>query len=151
MDNSNLKENIEKVFRVIEFRETKQFLEVEVSTEQLHAAALALKNTTELQFDYLYCLTGVDLPDRFMVVYHLESTILKHKLILKVKTPDRENPALDTVSDVWPTAEFHEREVYDLLGILFHNHKDLRRLFLEEGWGFPLRKDYKDDINIIER
>ena len=60
-------------------------------------------------------------------------------------------PGIDTVSDVWSSAEFHEREVYDLLGVQFTNHPDLRRLFLDDDWGFPLRKDYRDDINIIER
>jgi NADH:ubiquinone oxidoreductase subunit C len=58
---------------------------------------------------------------------------------------------LDSVTDIWPTAEFHEREIYDLLGIKFNNHPDLRRLFLDETWGFPLRKDFKDDIHVVER
>ena len=85
------------------------------------------------------------------VVYHLESTIHGHQLVLKVRTADRENGAIDTVSDIWRTAEFHEREVYDLMGIRFTNHPDLRRLFLEEGWkGHPLRKDYADEVNIVE-
>jgi NADH-quinone oxidoreductase subunit C len=151
MEKSELKENILKIFPEKEIKETQLFIEMTVSPEQLHDACLTLKNNPELQFDYLFCLTGVDLPESFMVVYHLESTILKHQLVLKVKTLGRENPAVDTVSDIWPTAEFHEREVYDLLGVTFNNHNDLRRLFLEEGWGYPLRKDYKDDINIIER
>ena len=86
-----------------------------------------------------------------MVVYHLESTVHGHKMVLKVKISDRENPAVDTVSDIWKTAEFHEREVYDLFGIKFNNHPDLRRILLEEDWeGYPLRKDYKDEVNIVE-
>jgi NADH:ubiquinone oxidoreductase subunit C len=64
---------------------------------------------------------------------------------------DHDNPVIDTVSDIWITAQFQEREIYDLMGVKFANHPDLRRLFLEDGWGFPLRKDYKDDINFIER
>ena len=72
-------------------------------------------------------------------------------MVLKVKISDRENPAVDTVSDIWKTAEFHEREVYDLFGIKFNNHPDLRRILLEEDWeGYPLRKDYKDEVNIVE-
>ncbi len=68
------------------------------------------------------------------VVYHLESTTNKHQLELKVQTDDRESPTFDTVCDIWKTAEFHEREIYDLLGITFNNHPDMRRLFLDEDW-----------------
>jgi NADH-quinone oxidoreductase subunit C len=71
--------------------------------------------------------------------------------VLKVRTADRENAEVDSVNDIWATAEFHEREVFDLLGVRFNNHPDLRRLFLDDEWGFPLRKDYRDEINIIER
>jgi NADH-quinone oxidoreductase subunit C len=151
MENIQLKEILLKIIPGIEIKETKQYLEIEVPPHQLHTIALSLKNSTELDFDYLYCLTGVDLSDSFGVVYHLESTLHKHQLVLKTKTAGRENPSLDTVSDIWPAAEFHEREVYDLLGVKFHGHPDLRRLFLDDDWGFPLRKDYRDDINIIER
>jgi NADH:ubiquinone oxidoreductase subunit C len=85
------------------------------------------------------------------VVYHLRSTKLGHELVLKVKTEDRENPSFDTVCDIWRTAEFHEREIFDLLGIRFNNHPDLRRMFLDENWvGYPLRKDYSDEVNIVE-
>ena len=85
------------------------------------------------------------------VVYHLESTSFKHFLVVKSNTDNRETPSLDSVMDIWPTAEFHERDIYDLLGVIFNNHRDLRRLFLDETWGFPLRKDYKDDIHVVER
>ena len=72
-------------------------------------------------------------------------------VVLKVKTSDRENPEFHSVTEIWRTAEFHEREVYDLLGIKFTGHPDLRRLFLDSSWGFPLRKDYVDDINIVTK
>ena len=72
-------------------------------------------------------------------------------MVLKVKTADRVNMRIDSVSDIWQTAKYHEREVYDLLGVVFNNHNDLRRLFLEDGWGFPLRKDYVDEVRIVER
>jgi len=85
------------------------------------------------------------------VVYHLNSTQHKHYIVLKVKTDDRVNPNFDTVCDIWRTAEFHERETYDMFGIRFNNHPDLRRIFLEEDWkGYPLRKDYVDEVNIVE-
>jgi len=71
--------------------------------------------------------------------------------VIKTRTGDRTNPEIDSVTDLWETADFNEREAYDLLGIKFKNHPDLRRLFLDRSWGFPLRKDYVDDINIVTR
>lgn len=131
--------------------ENTQYPEVTVPRNQMHSLAVKLKEDNDTCFDYLINLTGVDWPDKLSVVYHLTSSVHKHMLVLKVCTDDRENPAIDTVSDIWRTAEFHEREAYDLLGIRFNNHPDLRRLFLEDDWkGYPLRKDYVDDINMIE-
>jgi len=70
----------------------------------------------------------------------------------KVIIADRQNPEVPTVSDLWQTADLHEREIFDLFGIKFTNHPDLRRLFLDDDWvGFPLRKDYVDTVNIVER
>ena len=85
------------------------------------------------------------------VVYHFNSTQLKHNVVIKAKINSREKPEIETISDIWRTAEFHEREVYDLFGIVFKNHPDLRRIFLEDDWeGYPLRKDYVDEVNIVE-
>ena len=128
-----------------------QYVEMTVTAESLHETAQLLKETAEISFDYLFCLTGVDYPENMGIIYHLESVKHRHVMVLKVRTADRVNPAIDTVSDVWITAKYHEREAYDLLGIHFNNHTDLRRLFLEDGWGFPLRKDYVDEIRIVER
>ncbi|OGU77059.1 MAG: NADH dehydrogenase [Ignavibacteria bacterium RBG_16_34_14] len=79
------------------------------------------------------------------VVYHLESTELKHKIVFKVFAP-RENPDVQSVSEVWKCADWHEREAYDLIGIKFLNHPDLRRILMPYDWeaGHPLRKDYKN-------
>jgi NADH-quinone oxidoreductase subunit C len=129
----------------------KQYLTAEVPKENLHQLALSLRDAENTLFDYLLCLTGVDMPNTIMIVYHLESTTHKHALVLKAHTADRNNSELDTVSDIWPTAESHEREVYDLLGVKFKNHPDLRRLFLDDSYGFPLRKDHVDEIRIVER
>ena len=128
-----------------------QYVEMTVTAESLHETAKLLKETETFSFDYLFCLTGVDYPENMGIIYHLESVKHRHVLVLKVRTADRVNPALDTVSDIWITAKYHEREAYDLLGIHFNNHTDLRRLFLEDGWGFPLRKDYVDEVRIVER
>ncbi|MBI4870337.1 MAG: NADH-quinone oxidoreductase subunit C [Candidatus Riflebacteria bacterium] len=96
-----------------------------------------------LEFDQLMCLSGVDLPpDGMAVVYHLFSSTRKHKLVLKVLL-SRADPRLPTVCHVWRTANWHERETYDLFGIVFNAHPCLRRLLLPPDWeGYPLRKDY---------
>ena len=73
-----------------------------------------LKTSPDLLFDYLFSLTAVDWKDHFMMVYHLTSTTYRHTIVVKTRIDDRENPAVDTVSDIWKTAEFHEREVFDL-------------------------------------
>jgi NADH:ubiquinone oxidoreductase subunit C len=85
------------------------------------------------------------------MVYHVESTTARTPLILKVQL-SRENPEIETVSHIWRTAEFHEREVYELFGVNFLNHPDLRLLILPDGWEGrnPLRKDYEDDVNMIK-
>ncbi len=94
-------------------------------------------------YDYLSAVTGVDYPDRFEVVYHLYS--LKDKkgpLILKVSA-SKEEPKLSSVTPLWPGANFQEREVYDLMGIRFFGHPNLKRILLWEGYeGHPLRKDF---------
>lgn len=128
-----------------------KYVEMTVTAESLHETAILLKETREFSFDYLFCLTGVDYPENMGVIYHLESVEHRHVMVLKVRTADRVNPAIDTVSDVWVTAKYHEREAYDLIGIHFNNHTDLRRLFLDDEWGFPLRKDYVDEVRIVER
>ena len=132
------------------YSDTKQFLCVSVEPDGLIAAATMLRNDPELQFDYLFCLSGVDGGSNLQVVYHLASTEFDHELVLKTQTANRTAPSVESVSHIWSTAEFHEREVYDLFGIHFSNHPDLRRILLDDDWtGYPLRKDYKDDVNII--
>jgi NADH/F420H2 dehydrogenase subunit C len=129
-----------------------QFLTVTVPHTQARDLLYRLRHLPETNFDYLFCLTGVDYPpDHMMVVYHLASTQLRHQIVVKSHIPTRENPETDTVCDIWRTAEFHEREVYDLFGITFRHHPDLRRLLLTDDWvGHPLRKDYTDPVNMIE-
>ncbi len=128
----------------------KQYQEVVVPLDKWHETARKLRNNKDTPFDYLITLTAVDYLTKFMVVYHLESTYTHDLVVVKTDVENREKPEIETVSDVWVTAEFHEREVFDLFGIRFNDHPDLRRLFLEKGYGFPLRKDFRDEINIIE-
>ena len=151
MTNEALQSLISSWIPELEFTEEKsQFLNITVPPEQLYQLMTQLKSNSETSFDYLFCLSGVDWGTELGVVYHLESITHRHILVVKVKTADRENPTFDTVCDIWRTAEFHEREVFDFFGIKFNNHPNLKRLFLTEEWdGFPLRKDYADEINMI--
>jgi len=133
------------------FPEGTQLTEVVVPAEKLLALAEGLKNHKDTAFDYLISLTAVDFLTQMTMVYHLDSTQFRHLIVLKVVLTDRENPVVDSVSSVWITAEFHEREVFDLFGIRFNNHPNMKRLFLEDDYGYPLRKDFRDEVNIIER
>jgi NADH-quinone oxidoreductase subunit C len=151
MDKIQLAEFIKSIASDLEIKEGKQYIEVTVPPSFLHDFARQLREKEETQFDFLFCLSGVDYGSDLGVVYHLRSTLFGHTVVIKTRTSDREHPQLDSVTDIWQTAEFHEREVFDLLGIKFKNHPDLRRLFLDNSWGFPLRKDYVDDINIVTK
>lgn len=109
-----------------------------------------LREKEDLWFDYLFCLTCVDWKTHLTMVYHLSSTRHRHNLVIKSKL-DRDQAAVDTVCDIWRTAEFHEREVYELFGVHFNGHPDLRKLILPDDWqGYPLRKDYEDPVNMIK-
>ncbi len=132
------------------WEEGSEFLNIEVLPRDLHTLMSKLKSDESTKFDYLFCLTGVDWEESLGVIYHLESTEFRHRVVVRVKTEERDKPTFSSVSDIWYTAEFHEREVFDFFGIEFLNHPNLKRLFLTEEWvGFPLRKDYQDEINMI--
>ncbi|MFD0695506.1 NADH-quinone oxidoreductase subunit C [Paenibacillus sp. GCM10027628] len=106
-------------------------------------AALTLRDHEELRCDYLRNLSGVDQETHLEVAYHLLSLTHQREYCVKVKT-DREQPSIPSVAPVWPTANWNEREVYDLLGIDFPGHPDLRRIMMPDDWvGHPLRKDYE--------
>jgi NADH-quinone oxidoreductase subunit C len=151
MDKAKLSELIRSFDKEAEVKEGKQFVELFIPASNLYKLAKRLREDETTDFDFLYCLTGVDYGNDLGVVYHIRSTKYNHSVVLKTRIADRNNPTLDSVSDIWKTADFNEREVYDLLGIRFANHSDLRRLFLDRSWGFPLRKDYVDDINIVTK
>lgn len=151
MDNNKLKEKVLSFLPDAECVESKEYLTVSVIPSKLHALAKQLKEDSETNFDYLFCLSGVDYGDSLGVVYHIESVKHRHSIVLKTSTPNKETPQLDSVYDLWKAAEYHEREVFDLLGIKFKNHPDLRRFFLDDSWGHPLRKDFVDEVNIIDK
>ncbi len=119
-----------------------------VATDAIAEVAAFCKKEPDLFFDNLMCLSGVDYPGedppRMEVVYHLLSYTHHHTFALKVHTA-RENPAVPTVEGVWGVANFHERECWDMFGIVFTGHSDMRRILLPDDWeGFPLRKDWED-------
>jgi NADH-quinone oxidoreductase subunit C len=126
--------------------ETKGDRFVVVKGEKIVEVCGFLKTTAGLEFDYCQDITAVDWPARKVieVVYHLYSLVHRHGIVLKVET-DRDKPAVGTVEGVWKAATWLEREIYDLFGVSFAGHSDLRRIMLPDDWvGHPLRKDYQE-------
>jgi len=117
-----------------------------VQGEKIAEVCQFLKGTDGLDFDYCQDITAVDWPARQVieVVFHLYSLKHRHGLVLKVET-DREKPVIPTVEGVWKAATWLEREIYDLFGVNFVGHSDLRRILMPDDWvGYPLRKDYQE-------
>jgi NADH-quinone oxidoreductase subunit C len=114
-----------------------------VKAESLLEIAGYLKSTRGLDFDYLTSINAVDYLDYFEVDYLLTSLKHNHSLLVKTRCYNRENPSLPSVVSLWQGADFQEREIYDLFGISFEGHPNLKRIFLWDGFqGHPLRKDY---------
>jgi len=106
--------------------------------------ATFILNDNDLKFDYLMCITGYDLGEssRFGVAYNFYSTSLKHYIEIRVEID--EDIEISSIANLWNAANWHERETFDLYGIKFSNHPDMKRILLPEDWeGHPLRKDYK--------
>ncbi len=136
---------------------------IELSPEVLVPVCLFLRDEPSLQFNMLNCISGVNFCDtdpkkaaksswqpHLEVVYHLSSLARRQWLVLKIRVPRWKDdnagqlPEVPSVSSIWKTALWHEREVYDLIGVWFHGHPDLRRILCPEDWvGHPLRKDYE--------
>jgi len=114
-----------------------------VKSDALLDVARFLKDTEGLDLDFLNFVTAVDFYDHFEVVYMLSSLEHNHSLMVKARCYDHENPALPSVVSLWQGADFQEREIYDLFGIKFEGHPNMKRIFLWEGFeGHPLRKDF---------
>lgn len=115
-----------------------------VEPQAIVEACCFLRDEPELKFEILSDLTVVDFPkeEKLQVVYHLYSYTFRHPIVLKVDLP-REEPRISTLEGVWKAANWFEREAFDLFGVVFEGHGDLRRILLPEDWiGHPLRKDY---------
>jgi NADH-quinone oxidoreductase subunit C len=114
-----------------------------LKNEALFEVAEFLKNSPELDFNYLNYITAIDYSDYFELVYQLTSLTHNHSVVLKTRCYDRNNPAVPSVVRLWRGADFQEREIYDLMGIKFDGHPNMKRIVLWEGFqGHPLRKDY---------
>ena len=149
MLNEDLKLKLTGIQPLVSFEEGGEWLNIIVPPEELKAFVLQLRSDPDLIMDYLFCLTCVDWKIHFTMVYHFSSTRYRHNIVVKAKI-DRTNPEIETVSDIWRTAEMLEREVYDLFGVKFLHHPDLRRLIMPDDWeGWPLRKDFEDPINMV--
>ena len=133
------------------FEENVDWPAFEVEANAWKEIARQLRVQPEWNCDFLFCLTCVDWKTHLTMVYHLRSTTHRHDFVIKVKL-DRTEPVIDTVCDQWRTAEFLEREVYELFGVQFKGHPDLRLLILPDGWEgkHPLRKDFEDPVNMIK-
>ena len=151
MTNDALKTELSQLMPTAAAEQCGGFLTWEVNAPEWPLLAQQLRNTKDLAFDFLFCLTCVDWKTHLTMVYHLRSTTFLHELVVKCKL-DTTNPVIETVSAIWRTAEFHEREVYELFGVQFNNHPDLRLLILPDGWEGknPLRKNFEDPINMIK-
>jgi NADH-quinone oxidoreductase subunit C len=115
---------------------------ITVKNEHWQACSILLRDHEELKFDYLRDVTGIDQESHMEMVYHLDSLPTDNRCAVKIKT-DREHPSVASATPVWATANWQERETFDLLGIDFPGHPDLRRIMMSDDWvGHPLRKDY---------
>lgn len=147
-------ESTEQIFEYLQNELDDEFTYTEAEVGQdwitiragfIREACKFLRDDPQLRFNTLMCLSGVHYPkdNELGVTYHLHSTSQGHTLVLKVRVPE-DQPLVPSVQSIWKTANWHEREAFDLLGVQFEGHPDLRRILTPEDWeGHPLRKDYE--------
>jgi len=151
MTNEELKTRLTELLPTATFEEGGEWVTVNIEPSVWAEVAGKLRNDNTLFFDYLFCVTCVDWKTHLTMVYHLSSSVHRNSIVIKAKL-DSKNPEIATVSHIWKTAEFHEREVYEMFGVNFLDHPDLRLLILPDGWEGknPMRKDFEDPINMIK-
>jgi NADH-quinone oxidoreductase subunit C len=151
MTKEELKIKVTELIPTATLDESSEWLNIIITPADFLIAAEILRNNPELNFDYLFCQTCVDWKTHLTMIYHLDSTGYRHQAVMKIQL-DRNKPEIETVSHIWRTAEFHEREIYEMFGVNFLNHPDLRLLILPDGWEGknPLRKDFEDPVNMIK-
>jgi NADH-quinone oxidoreductase subunit C len=146
MDAQDVYAQLEKQFpgKVSDFKGDVKEPYLTVAAPAIVEVCRYLRDGAALKFEVLSDLTALDWPkeEKIQMVYHLFSYANNHQIVLKVDLP-RDNPKVATLEEVWKVANWFEREVYDLFGVIFEGHTDLRRIMLPEDWvGYPLRKDY---------
>ncbi len=146
-----LKIVITELWPAASYEEGSEWLNINIDSKDWLPFAKQLIENKELLFDYLFCVTCVDWKTHLSMVYHLSSTTYRHNLVVKAKL-ERVNPVIASVSQIWRTAELNEREAYEMFGVNFLNHPDLRLLILPDGWEGrnPMRKDFEDPVNMIK-
>lgn len=151
MQNEELKTKITELLPSATYDESVEWLNITIDSKDWLPLAQQLRNDETLYFDYLFCLTCIDWKTHLAMVYHLTSTKFRHNIVVK-SILNNDAPEIETVSHIWKTAEFHEREVYEMFGVNFLHHTDLRLLILPDGWEGknPMRKDFEDPINMIK-
>ncbi|MEO6539967.1 MAG: NADH-quinone oxidoreductase subunit C [Ferruginibacter sp.] len=151
MINEELKTKITELLATAVFDETGEWLSVSMDAKDWLPLAQHLRHDESLQFDYLFCLTCIDWKTHLSMVYHLSSTIFRHNIVIR-SVLNNDTPEIESVSQIWKTADFHEREVYEMFGVDFLNHPDLRLLILPDGWEGrnPMRKNFEDPVNMIK-
>jgi len=150
MTNEELKIKLTELLPSATFEEGTEWVNLSVAPVEWKPFAHQLCSVNGLDFDFLFCVSCLDWKTHLTMVYHLTSTIHRHSIVVKSKL-DRNKPEIETVCDIWRTAEFHEREQAEFFGVNFLNHPDLRKLILTDDFeGFPLRKDFEDPINMIK-
>jgi NADH-quinone oxidoreductase subunit C len=143
-----LKLNISDIYKVLDskFSDDIEIVDdkfIKVLSSKWYDIALLLKNDNKLKLDYLMCISSYDVGDKktYGVAYNFKSTSLNHYLEIRIEVTDDES--ISSISDLWGSADWHEREAYDMMGIKFKNHPNFKRILLSDDWdGHPLRKDY---------
>jgi NADH:ubiquinone oxidoreductase subunit C len=150
MTTEELKIKISELLPSVTYEEGGEWLIINIDPKDWLRFADSLRTDDQLFFNYLFCVTCVDWKTHLTMVYHLTSAKYRHTIVIKSKL-DRNNPEIETVSHIWRTADFHEREAYEMFGVKFLNHPDLRLLILPDGWEGknPMRKDFEDPVNMI--
>ena len=145
-----MKTNITGLLPTATFDESGEWLNISINPGDWLQFATQLRLADPLFFDHLFCLTCIDWKTHLTMVYHLSSTKYRHNIVVKsiLNNSTRE---IESASHIWQTANFHEREVYEMFGVNFLHHPDLRLLILPDGWEGknPMLKDFEDPINMI--
>ena len=124
MTNEELKIKLTEILPAAIIEDGNEWIELTIEPNDWLSFAKQLRRDEALQFNFLFCLTCIDWKTHLTMVYHLRSTIFHHNIVVKAKL-NREKPEIETVAHIWRTAEFHEREVYEMFGVDFLNHPDL--------------------------